>query len=239
MKKTLFLWIAAIAFAGWIPPSHAGSSDQESAQAQGADVRTVWLENTHDDHEFEATSVFPANYAPGEVQAAIVLVHGLGSWEEQSIRWMPMARALAGLGYVVLYPDARIMTPDLGASDLMFARKWLRDETDVERVGIISNSILPASRAPKLLRGLRPGLKQGVGAQLPSLLSLEWPLSISASPGARPGHVRAPSNPEISLCASWLLRSSRPLLRSRSSFPRPPPERSTHWVGNWSASTTA
>ncbi len=108
--------------------------------AQGAVFIDVVITNQSDGRVFDAIVAMPE--APSTILAGLCLIHGMGTWEDQAVRWLPLAESLANVGFVSAYPDVR-GNPERGASDCLAVADWLQEDGfgPVECVGIVAGSL--------------------------------------------------------------------------------------------------
>ena len=130
-----------------MPVDGAGSPDPVLATLCPSDgteptVVEMTYESLDDDFEQRLIVILPCNFRPNKFYDAIVLVHGSGSWESQSDRWIPYGIELATMGYVAVYPESRNGRYRVGATDLLSAILWVESHVDVriDDVGVVAGS---------------------------------------------------------------------------------------------------
>lgn len=133
--------VATLAATGWndTPPEMRNGMSHLIPDPPPVKTHTMLLTNQEDGHEFRAFVAVPAGIEAPESLSGIILIHGSGTWERHSRRWMPMARELARLGYVAVYPDIRYQDVEKGPSDCSAVSRWL-DNHGVGAVGIVGGS---------------------------------------------------------------------------------------------------
>ena len=111
-----------------------------STEARAVDVFQTTIVNPADEHEIRSVVAAPDGWTEhatrGDSLAGVTLVHGLGSWGAQAVRWVPFAIELARQGYVAVYPDVRTKTPPVGATDCVAVADWLTGELCVQKESI-------------------------------------------------------------------------------------------------------
>ena len=85
---------------------------------------------------------YPATLDSMDCNHAIVLSHGFGTWEEQKLRWLPLAVYYARRGYIALYPETRQGRWDLGITDLLTVVDIARSHGawNIESIGMVAGS---------------------------------------------------------------------------------------------------
>lgn len=144
-RRAISSWVLGIgvalsALAGFSAPANAGSAEWEGQELPRLFDGSFRLPSSGRDMRFIAA--IPADMSHPAARSAVILVHGLGTFDEQADRWVPYAEQLARNGFVAIYPDVRILKNELGPQDCVEVARALKahPRLAIDHVAVVGGS---------------------------------------------------------------------------------------------------